>query len=44
MGEWITIAQMEDAQSSHVSGVLSRSSEQGLGQSSLQVKMRVTVK
>jgi hypothetical protein len=46
MGEWITIAQTEDAQSSNASGVLSRSSEQGLGlgQSSLRVEMRVTVK
>jgi hypothetical protein len=42
MGEWITIAQTEDAQSSHSSGVLSRSSEQG--QSSLRVEMRVTVR
>jgi hypothetical protein len=42
MGEWITIAQTEDTQSSQTSGVLSRSSEQG--QSSLRVEMRVTVR
>jgi hypothetical protein len=42
IGEWITIAQTEDAQSSQTSGVLSRSSEQG--QSSLRVEMRVTVR
>jgi hypothetical protein len=42
LGEWITIAQTEDAQNSHSSGVLSRSSEQG--QSSLRVEMRVTVR
>jgi hypothetical protein len=42
LGEWITIAQTEDAQSSNTSGVLSRSSEQG--QSSLRVEMRVTVR
>jgi hypothetical protein len=42
INEWITIAQMEESQTSSSSGVLSRSSEQG--QSSLRVEMRVTVK
>jgi hypothetical protein len=42
LGEWITIAQTEDAQNSNSSGILHRSSENS--QSNLRVEMRVTVK
>ncbi|MBS7807019.1 hypothetical protein [Variovorax sp. PCZ-1] len=42
LGEWITIAQTEDAQNSSTSSILSRSSESS--QSSLRVEMRLTVK
>ncbi len=42
MNEWITIAQIEDAQHGGMSGILSRINEQGL--SSLHLEMRVTVK
>ncbi len=42
LNEWITIAQIDDAQHGGMSGILSRINEQGL--SSLHLEMRVSVK